>query len=229
MGSILNRFKELIVTQFLRLGENAVILKRNSDGTESIIDLSELTVLDGLTATTAELNRLDDDNAVMSTAAGTGITGGTGTIYESSVIKIGDITTTSILIDLTGLTSAATLGDIIGLAATANPCHFGRITAARNGSIFAGRVTCLEAPAGGEVDFDIYAADEATGVTDGAIGSLTETQILDTAADWTINTVKALTGIPAANQYLYLTTGTSSTPTAGAYTAGKFLIELYGI
>lgn len=229
MGSLLNRFKELIVTQFLRLGENAVILKRNSDGTESEINLSELSVLDGLTATTAELNRLDDDNAVMSTAAGTGITGGTGTIYESSVIKIGDITTTSILIDLTGLTSAATLGDIIGLAATANPCHFGRITAARNGSIFAGRVTCLEAPAGGEVDFDIYAADEATGVTDGLITSLTETQILDTAADWTINTVKALTGIPAANQYLYLTTGTSSTPTAGAYTAGKFLIELYGI
>ncbi len=229
MGSLMNRFKEIIVTQFLRLGTNAVILKKNTDGSESEISLAELAVLDGITATTAELNRLDDDNAVMSTGAGSGITGGTGTIYESSVIKLGEITRTEILIDLTGLTSAATLGDIIGLAATANPCHFGRITAARNAGIFGGTVACLETPAGGEVDIDIYSATEATGVTDGAIGSLTETQLLDTNADWTIGTVKALGALPAADQYLYLTTGTSSTPTAGAYTAGKFLITLYGI
>lgn len=229
MGSLLNRFKEVIVTQFLRLGEHAVILKKNADGSESEIDVSELAVLDGLTATTSELNRLDDDNAVMSTAAGTGITGGTGTVYKSSVLKVGDVTKTSILIDLTGLNSAATLGDIIGVAATANPCHFGRVTAARNGAVFAGTIQCLEAPAGGEVDFDIYSATEATGVTDGAIGDLTETQLLDTAADWTIGTVKAFSAMPAANQYLYLTTGTSSTPTAGTYTAGKFLIEMYGL
>lgn len=60
MGSLLNRFKEIIVTQFLRLGENAVILKKNSDGTSTEISLSELAVLDGLLATAAEINRSSD-------------------------------------------------------------------------------------------------------------------------------------------------------------------------
>lgn len=46
MSSLLNRFKELIVTQFLRLGENAVILKKNSDGTSTEISLTEFAALD---------------------------------------------------------------------------------------------------------------------------------------------------------------------------------------
>ena len=72
MGSILNRFKELIVTQFLRLGENAVILKRNSDGSESTIDLSELAVLDGLTATAAEINSVADVSTRVQTLTASG-------------------------------------------------------------------------------------------------------------------------------------------------------------
>jgi len=38
--------------------------------------------------------------------------------------------------------------------------------------------------------------------------------------------MKALSAVPAANAYLYLTCGEGSA--AGTYTAGKFLIELYG-
>lgn len=164
----------------------------------------------------------------LATEAGSGITGGTGTVYRSSVEKVGGIYKTKILIDLTGLDSDATLGDIIGVSGTSNPCHLGAIDTDRSGTILTGRVTCLETPAGGEVDIDLYAATEATGVTDGAIGSLTETQLLDSGADWTAGTVGVLSAFPTNGQYLYLTTGTSSTPTAGTYTAGKFLIELEG-
>ena len=164
----------------------------------------------------------------LATPPGDGITDGTGTVHKSSVVRHGGLVKTEILIDLTGLDSDATLGDIIGKSGTALPCHIGQITDAVNGSIYAGKVTCLEAPATGEVDIDLYAADEATGVTDGAIGDLTETALMAAAADWTLLLEKALTAFPTDGQYLYLTVGTSSTPTAATYTAGKFLIELWG-
>ncbi len=51
------------------------------------------------------------DANTLATEAGTGITGGTGTIYRSSVMRSGGIITTRILIDLTGLRSTAS-GDI---------------------------------------------------------------------------------------------------------------------
>ena len=103
------------------------------------------------------------DANTLATEAGTGITGGTGTIYRSSVIREGGIIRTSILIDLTGLRSTAS-GDIIGVDGTSNVCHIGQITAARNGTILAGRMTCFEAPSGGDPDINVHSATEGTGV-----------------------------------------------------------------
>lgn len=159
--------------------------------------------------------------------AGAGITGGTGTVCKSGVFRQGDIITTRFIVDLTGLNSDATEGDIIGLDGTAEGCFLGAWSEEICGFAIGGLVTCLEAPATGEVDIDLYAADEATGVTDGAIGDLTETALMAAAADWTAGAQKVLTGLPADGQYLYLTVGTASTPTAGTYTAGKFMIEIF--
>lgn len=155
---------------------------------------------------------------------GAGITDGTGTVFRTSVIRIGGIIRTTILIDLTGLSSSTTDLDIIGTGA--NPAYLGQITAAKNGTILAGKMICLEAPIGGVTDIDLYSATEATGVFDGGIAALTETALLTSGGAWTIATTKALTGIPAADEYLYLTGGAAGT--AAAYTAGKFLIELEG-
>lgn len=155
---------------------------------------------------------------------GAGISGGTGTVIKSSVSRVGDIFKTSILIDLTGLSSSTTDLDIIGQGLSA--AYLGQITAAKNGTILTGRVTCLEAPVGGVTDIDLYSATEATGVFDGGIAALTETALLTSGAAWTIMRELALTALPAADQYLYLTCGTLGT--AAAYTAGKFLIELEG-
>tara|TARA_Y100001938_G_scaffold136823_1_gene200260 strand:+ start:16570 stop:17196 length:627 start_codon:yes stop_codon:yes gene_type:complete len=163
------------------------------------------------------------DANTMATEAGTGITGGTGTIYKSSVLRSGGIITTSILIDLTGLRSTAS-GDIIGVDGTSNACHIGQITAARNGTILAGRMTCFEAPAGGDPDINIHSATEATGVEDGAISDLTETLLVN-AGDASLGSVVILSAVPAADSYLYLTLGAT---TNADYTAGKLLIELYG-
>jgi len=155
---------------------------------------------------------------------GTGISSGTGTVFKSSVQRVGGIIKTSLLIDLTGLASSTTDLDIIGVGAGA--AYLGQITAAKNGTILTGRMTCLEVPAGGADDVDLYSATEATGVFDAGIGTLAETALVTAAGAWTLGLTKGLSAIPAANQYLYLCGGEAGT--AATYTAGKFLIELEG-
>ena len=165
--------------------------------------------------------------STLATEAGAGITDGTDTVYRSSVQEVGGIIVTQILIDITGLHSEAVDGDIIGVDGSAEVAHLGQITAAQNGTILAGTMRCLEVPAGGDPNIALYYATEGTGVEDGAIADLTETIVFDPNADWTIDMDRSITGIPAANSYLYLVQG-DATGTDADYTAGKFLITLYG-
>ena len=169
-------------------------------------------------------------SAVQTMAPGTGITGATGEMVKWSVEKdpVSGVFYTRGFIDLTGLASVATDGDIIGFGSTL-PAYIGQIKAAVNGTIFAGRMSLLETPATGEIDIDLFAANEATGKGDDAVGGLTETKIFDAAGDWGTVVQVRMAAAPAANQYLYLSVGTNSTPTAGTYTAGIYLIEFWGL
>lgn len=183
----------------------------------------ELVVASGGSITVESGGALDLENFTNG-APGAGISGGTGTVFKTSVIRIGDIIRTSILIDLTGLSSSTTDLDIIGTGTSA--AYLGQITAAKNGTVLTGKMTCLEAPSGGVNDIDLYSATEATGVFNGAIGDLAETALITAGEAWTNGAVKSFIAIPAANKYLYLTGGAGGT--AAVYTAGKFLIELDG-
>jgi len=159
--------------------------------------------------------------------AGTGITTGTGTIYKANVEVAGDVITTTILLDLTGLSSNTAL-DIIGKEATAN-CHLGQITTALNGTIFAGQMTCLEVPTTGDPDIDVYSSTVATGTEDVVITHsdlATEAALLVSAGDWTLAQTKAFSAYPAADTYLYIVNGGGTTD--GVYNAGIYKIELYG-
>ena len=178
-----------------------------------------------LTATGAEINTACDQS-VQQLTMGAGFTGGSGGIAVSSIQHIGAIFKTTIFIDLTGLASSATDLDIIGVGATA--AHFGQITAALNGTLFYGQVTCLETPATGADDIDFYSATEGTGVFDGGIAALAEAAMLTKGGAWAAAaaTPIALTALPAANKYMYAVGGEAGT--AGTYTAGQFLIELWG-
>ena len=159
----------------------------------------------------------------IATTAGTGITTGTGTVYAASVIKTGGIFHTKILIDLTGLASSGN-GDIIGKAGTANS-HIGQITAAVNGTVLGGKITCLEAPAGGDPDINLWYADEATGAEDAAITGLTNQVQMCDSGDLALNSVISIPTPPAADKYIYMVTGAA---TDADYTAGKLLIEFFG-
>lgn len=154
--------------------------------------------------------------------AGVGITAGTGTVYETSVARNNGIVTTSIMLDLTGLQSGGTAGDIIGTNG-AGVAYIAQITAANNGTVFGVRMTCYETPVGGDTDIDLYSATEGTGVEDVAISTLTETQIINSGA---LSLGSAVAGGEiVANQYLYLVgQGTAN----AAYTAGRLLIEIFG-
>ena len=159
----------------------------------------------------------------IATTAGTGITTGTGTVYQAGVIKIGEVFHTTILIDLTGLASSGS-GDIIGKDSTANS-HIGQITAAVNGTVLGGKLTCLEAPAGGDPDINLWYADEATGAEDAAITSLTNQVQMCDSGDLALNSVISIPTPPAADKYIYMATGAA---TNANYTAGKILIEFFG-
>ena len=90
-------------------------------------------------------------------------------------------------------------------------------------------MTCLEQPTTGEPDLDLNvssASDAAGGDDIGAEAGYAK--IFDAAANWTLGLQRALSGVIVADYYLYLSVGTGSTPDAGEYGAGKFLIELYG-
>ena len=174
-------------------------------------------------ATTGTVTVLSKSAAAIANPAATGAgIEGTAAVYETSVKTENGIVTTSIMIDLTGLQSGGTAGDIIGKNGS-GVAYIARITAADNGTVFGVKMTCYEAPAGGDTDIDLYSATEGTGVEDVAITTLTETQIINSGT-LSLGTTAFGTDI-AADQYLYLVgQGTAD----AAYTAGRLLIEIYG-
>jgi hypothetical protein len=177
-----------------------------------------------ITATAKEINDLVDpdiNNALM--APGTGISTATNAIVKYGIHKIGGIITTQILIDLTGLCSSANANDIIGKDAQAN-CHFGQITTAINGVIWGGNLKCLETPAGGDDDINVYYALAGTGTEDAALSDGHE---MLNGGDAVGNAIaQPLTAFPEADEYLYLLH--VQTDANAAYSAGRFLLTLYG-
>lgn len=152
-----------------------------------------------------------------------GITAVATAFCKSSVQRVGSLYKTTTIIDLTGLTSGGTDGDIIGKSATAD-CQIGQITAALNGTIFAGKITCLEVPTGGTDDIDLHSSATGGGTQDAA--PTAPTALLTSGGSWTLMEVMPLTTFPAANDYLYLVNGETVGP--AAYTTGIFEIELWG-
>lgn len=130
------------------------------------------------------------------------------------------------IFDLTNLVNSTTAADIIGETATAN-CHMGQITAAVQGTAQIIEMVCLETPAGGDPDIDLYSATESTGTENALVTDLTETLLLARGASWANGDVRGATVMPAANEYLYLAVG-SAGGAPGTYTAGKFKITIYG-
>ncbi len=165
-----------------------------------------------------------DSGVSWATGAATGITTGTDTVVKQSVWREGLFIHSQIYIDLDGLRSTAA-GDIIGVNGTSLDCHIGQVTTARNGVLFRGSIRCLEAPTGGDPDINLFSAVESDGSEDTAISTLDETILLN-AGDWVLEEIMPITTMPAADEYLYLTCGTT---TDGEFTVGKLVIDFWGL
>ena len=155
--------------------------------------------------------------------AGTGITAATGEVYNSWVERYGNMIKTSIYIDMNSLQANGDQKVIGKDGGTAN-CHLGQITTALNGSIIGGRMTCLEEPATGDRDIDLCFDDASDGAE--AADLTGETDLVVRNGDWTTSEMRTFGTIVTANNYLYLRTGTNASD--ATYSAGKFLIELWG-
>ena len=154
---------------------------------------------------------------------------GTAAVYVTQVTRLkSDVSTnvnivkTTIMIDLTGLKDGGTAGDIIGKDGS-GVAFIGKVTTANQGSVFGVTMQCVEAPAGGSSDIDLFSATEGTGVNDTAIGDLTETQIIN-AGTQAAGTLTA-GGDSAADQFWYLVSQGTGDATD---TAGRLLIEITG-
>lgn len=157
-------------------------------------------------------------------AAGAGF--GDGETLVTSVETNGTIIKTTILFDLTGQESGATADDIIGDDGE-SAAYLTQITAAVNGAVFAGKMTCLETPAGAgaDTDIDLSMASVNTGAEDADVTALTNYNQLINGGAQTTSTIGYIDSGITPDYYLYLSAGTG---TAGTYTAGKFMLELWG-
>jgi hypothetical protein len=179
-------------------------------------------------AATGAITITSGNKMAVEAVGGAGIEGTAG-VYVTQVERFKSDTTTgvnivktTIMIDLTGLNCGGTAGDIIG-ADGAGVAHIGQVTAANQGTVFGVTMECFEAPTTGDPDIDLHSATEGTGVEDTAIGDLTETLIIN-GGDATLGS-RTVGNTIAADQFLYLTCGTS---TAGTYDAGKLVITILG-
>ena len=211
------------------VGNNLMTLRQSGatiDGTLTVDGATTLTGAITSAVTMSGVTTLTGND--LAVTAGVGITGA-AEVFASGVERIGTLIKTTIWINITGLNSAATDDDIIGDNGT-GVAHLGQITAAVNGTIFEGSVTCHELPATGDPNIAVWEAVEATGVEDTLITALTATELMQSqgdGTDWVAGDVIRFATFPTANEYLYLVQG-DATGTDGTYTAGIFEIVFWG-
>tara|TARA_B100001094_G_scaffold184497_1_gene178729 strand:+ start:1302 stop:1868 length:567 start_codon:yes stop_codon:yes gene_type:complete len=151
---------------------------------------------------------------------------------ESFVAKINEEFITTILIDIEDLYSTSTVGGAIGENSGTNS-YITRLSTDVNGVIYKAEMGCIETPAGTNAETDIVLAaisaapDTGDDVTRGSGYQI----LVDLAGAWAIG--KSMdAGLSTNygdlnNKYLFLHGGASAVR-GGQYTAGKFVIKLYG-
>ena len=138
------------------------------------------------------------------------------------------------MVDIHGLLCSGTVKDVIGEDGAA-AAYIGRIVTAKNGIVYKCEMSCIEKPAGSNTSFDIDLVSSTHSlaedvVYDSGAGSA-ELSLIAAGGDWQVGMRKmSAVGLNWANlpaDYIYLANG-SGANSGGTYTAGKFIIKLYG-
>lgn len=177
-------------------------------------------------------NDVDGDLVINSRTAnstGGGFDGAAGvTMYVSKTN--GEILTT-ILVDIQGLLVSTAVKDIIGEDGVA-AAYITQITTAVNGIVYKAEMSCIEAPAGSNTTADIdLVANSTSRAEDTAYDGAGTALVLITAGGaYTVGMTQGTGPDDLSNcvdAYLYLANG-SGANSGGTYTAGKFIIKLWG-
>lgn len=175
-------------------------------------------------------------------------------IVSNTLLRQGQEVVTEIVVDLGSslitsslpLSSSATLGRVLGVSSSTGTHPASRLTTlstATNGHLIAVDMICLETPASatGSVTTDIdlvVTGSSLLGFNGDASGG---TILINASGSWSQGNFKSWTTLPGSNIYalnasgnvpgdtssLYLAYGGSGNE--GAYSAGKYVIRLYGI
>ena len=163
-------------------------------------------------------------------AAGGGFDGAAGvTIY---IAKVNGEIVTTILVDIEGLLVSGTVKDIIGEDGV-GAAYVTRISTVKTGIVYKAEMSCIEAPAGSNTTADIDLVSNTASLAEDVEydDSGTAVAILPATAGWTVGMTRtSAAGLDLSNcedDYLYLVNG-SGANSGGTYTAGKFIIKLYG-
>ena len=143
------------------------------------------------------------------------------------VNKIGGDICTTILIDLHGgLAAGGSADDIIGTDGGAANAYIAELTTGVNGIPYSIEMSCLELPTAGDVDINLVCSATATDAENAAVTTPT---VVVNGGDWTLGMRQqhdaGATLAALSLKYVYLTTGSA---TENAYTAGKFIIKIWG-
>jgi len=178
------------------------------------------------------------------TAAGAGFTSGS---QDYSIANINGEIVTTILLSLSSSTGGPLSSNgcnadkkIIGNFSGASNAYMTKLTSAKNGYIYKASMSCIETPTGGEPDIDLVVSSNANGqgtTYDGGGG--TNIALITVGDDWAQGTYQESSNTPADpsslvftnglnDLYLYIAVGASAGHVQNAYTAGKFVIKLYG-
>ena len=156
---------------------------------------------------------------------------------ETCTVTVGNFNgtiITKIVVDITGLLVSGTVKDVIGEDGVA-AAYMTQVTTAVNGIVYAADIACLETPAGSNTEADIDLVTSSNSLAEDALydSGTTEVALCPAGADYVAGMfTRSASGldcnnISANSHYIYLADG-SGAASGGTYTAGKFIINLYG-
>ena len=181
---------------------------------------------------------------------GDGFDTGSYSVSTGSVGMINGEVITTLFIEFNGLTCPGTGNQAIGIGASTSPAYITQITTQKNGIVYRGEMICVEVGTGSNISnvIDLVAntsdnidpGEDATAGTssvlidkDGSynLGEMrtfdSSTITTDSGGDTILNPAGTIPDGGMQGRYLYLSVGSSS-QSGGAYTAGKYIIRLYG-
>ena len=168
--------------------------------------------------------------------AGTGLQSGSITAPVTRVVNLGGETITTIQVDMQNLSASAgaaatVIGNKEGGVDNSDPAFLITWDNAVNGVCYKAEMSCLETPTGNggapAYDIDLMLNSSAASVQ----GSTASGDVLIAATEaWSIGLSKQQLDAAIVDTYsVYLTNGDTVAATGDAqYTAGKFVIKLYG-